>query len=64
MKHISNDVTLRILKIGNLLGLKKKDVQRLRMTAKNNEKVTINCPSHAYNNSVGYYGTVSVRDFF
>ena len=64
MKHISNDVTLKILEISSFLGLKKDDVQGLRMTAKNNEKVSIKCHTHAYNNSVGYYGTVSIRDFF
>lgn len=64
MKHISNDVALRILEIGSILGLKKKDLQGLKMIAKNNEKVTINCPTHSYNNSAGYYGTVSIRHFF
>ena len=63
MKHISNDVALKILQIGSLLGLKKEDVQGLKITANHNEKVTINCPTHAYNNSVGYYGTFSIRDF-
>lgn len=63
MKHISKDVALRILEIGSLLGLKKKDVQGLNITNNNNEKVIINCTSHSYNNSVGYYGTLSIRDF-
>ena len=64
MKHISNDVTLKILEIGSLLGLNKKDVLRLNKTSNHNEKVTINCPTHSYNNSAGYYGTVSIRHFF
>ena len=64
MKHISNDVTLKILEIGSLLGLNKKEVQGLNIISNHNEKVTINCHTHAYNNSVGYYGTVSIRDFF
>ena len=59
-----NDIAQKILKIGRLLGLKEEDIQGIKITAVNNEKVTINCPAHAYNNSAGLYGTVSIRDFF
>ena len=58
-----SDIIQKILETCNLLGLKEKDIQTLQMTAKNYEKITINCPAHAYNNSAGLYGTISIRDF-
>lgn len=59
-----NNTVKKIIEIGSLLGLKEKDIEAVKMTATNNEKVTINCPAHAYNNSAGVYGTISIKDFF
>ena len=64
MSHDSNCVNLQILKIGSLLGLKEDDILALLRKAGKKEKVTLYNPNYAYNNSVGYYGTISINDFF
>lgn len=64
MPKINNDIIQIILESGSLLGLKKEDIQGLKIKSYHNEKVTINCPSHAYNNSAGFYGSISIKDFF
>ena len=64
MRHVSNDRLSEILEIGNLLGLKKMEIQEILTTNYNEDvKLTTNNPIDAYNNSVGYYGTVSIKDF-
>ena len=64
MANIYDDIVQKILESGSLLGFKKEDIQGFKITSNHNEKVTINCPTHAYNNSAGFYGTISIRDFF
>lgn len=64
MANINNDIIQKILEIGSLLGFKREDIQGLKIKSNHNEKVTINCPTHTYNNSAGFYGTISIRDFF
>ena len=58
-----DDMAQKILKIGRLLGLKEEDIQVIKKTTVNNEKLIINCPAHAYNNSAGLYGSISIRGF-
>ena len=55
-----------ILKIGGMLGLKEEDIIELKKIALNQENmqnVLVQEPADGYNNAVGYYGTVSIKDF-
>ncbi|UCD13832.1 MAG: hypothetical protein JSW60_09815 [Thermoplasmatales archaeon] len=67
MKHANNHLSNELLKIGSMLGLEKKDIMRLK-NKKDSDKDTKNVvslqdPADAYNSSVSYYGTVSIKDF-
>ena len=49
-----------------MLGLKQEDIIELKKTASNQEhtqNVTVLSPADGYNNAVGRYGTVSIKDF-
>lgn len=52
----------KVYEIGNMLGLNKEDIEGVERK-KSNEKVSIMPPADAYNNAIGRYGTVSIKDF-
>jgi len=69
MIHASNYKFLRVLELGRMLGLKKKDIQTLQKKVVNNERrtspmISMQNPVDSYKDPCGpYYGTVSVHDF-
>jgi len=69
MKHVSNDVSNELSRIGNVLGVEKEDIFNLKRQVSNNETMNhkmllMHDPVDCYKDPVGgYYGTISINDF-
>ena len=66
MRHDSNYKNKVLFEIGNILGLKEEDIVDLKKIASNQidiQNVSVQEPADCYNNSSGYYGTISIKDF-
>lgn len=69
MKHVSNDISRRLLKIGGMLGVEREDIDRLEKIPSNKDMTNLDVgspqdPIDAYKGPSGpYYGTISVNDF-